>query len=236
MAKAMLEDQLASLVLLLEPTRAKLYRHVAGEREAVSRDGAATAMGITRAQAAFHLDKLVDAGLLRVEYRRLSGRAGRGAGRPAKLYRRSRHRFDATVPPRNPELLARLLTESLSRVDHSPTREASYRYGHALGVRARRRVRQQPGVGTLARCVDDVAGELGFEPMVTADETWARNCPFDPLSREFPELVCQAALAILAGVRDGVGAVQVDVARRERADWCCVVLTRASAPKTATGV
>ena len=236
MAKPMLEDQLASLALLLEPTRARLYRHGAGEREAVSRDSAAETVGITRARAAFHLDKLVEGGLLQVEYRRLSGRAGRGAGRPAKLYRRSPHRFAASVPPRNPELLARLLTESLAGVDHAPTRVASYRYGHRLGIRARRSLRPHPGVGTLARCVDDVAGKLGFEPLVTADETWARNCPFDPLSRESPGVVCQAALAILAGVRDGVGAVEVEVTRRERSDWCCVVLTRATAPKTATGV
>ena len=236
MARPTPEEQLAALAVLLEPTRAKLYRHVAGERDPVSRDGAARAVGITRAKAAFHLDKLVDAGLLRVEFRRLSGRAGRGAGRPAKLYRRSRHRFDVSVPPRNPALLARLLTESLSGIDLAPTRESSYRYGHMLGVRARRRVRHEPSVARLARCVDDVAEELGFQPIATADETWARNCPFDPLSRESPEVVCQIALAILAGARDGVGAVEVGITRRERSDWCCVVLTRTVAPKTATGV
>lgn len=229
MAKSTVGDRLAALAVLLEPTRATLYRYVAGEPHPVSRDEAARTVGITRAKAAFHLDKLVDAGLLRVEYRRLSGRGGRGAGRPAKLYQRSRHRFDVSVPPRNPELLARLLMESLARTDLAPTREASYRFGHMLGVRARRRIRHAPGVERLARCVDEVADELGFQPITKAQQTWARNCPFAPLSREAPEVVCQTALAILAGARDGIGAVDVGVTRQERPDWCCVILTRAAA-------
>jgi predicted ArsR family transcriptional regulator len=42
---------------------------------------------VSRNLAAFHLDRMASTGLLTVEYRRLTGRSGRGAGRPAKLYR-----------------------------------------------------------------------------------------------------------------------------------------------------
>ena len=41
-----------------------------------------------RSVAAFHLDKLAEAGLVEVTFQRTSGRTGPGAGRPAKLYRR----------------------------------------------------------------------------------------------------------------------------------------------------
>lgn len=50
-------------------------------------DGAGVGLDVgehtARALAAFHLDRLVKAGLLETEYRRLSGRTGPGAGRPA---------------------------------------------------------------------------------------------------------------------------------------------------------
>jgi predicted ArsR family transcriptional regulator len=226
MGKRTFAGQLADLAVLLEPTREKLYRYVCGERDPVSRDQAASTVGISRAKAAFHLDKLVNARLLRVEYRRLSGRVGRGAGRPAKLYTRSRHRFDVLVPPRNPELLARLLTESVLVAELAPTRQAAHRYGRLLGRRARRAIGKGSGDDGLARCVEDVTDELGFQPTRTGNETWARNCPFAPLSRESPEVVCETALAIVGGVIDGVGAAGLGVVRRDRSAWCCVVLTR----------
>src|SRR5688572_13178345 len=93
MSKPTFAQKLADLSTLLEPTRGRLYGYVAGETAPVTRDQAANAVGISRSKAAFHLDKLVDARLLRVQFRRLSGRTGRGAGRPSKLYARSRHRF-----------------------------------------------------------------------------------------------------------------------------------------------
>lgn len=113
MAKRKPAVELRTLATLLEPTRDTLYRYVVDAPSAVSRDEAAISVGVSRAMAAFHLDRLVEAGLLRAEYRRLSGRTGRGAGRPAKLYRRSRRRFDVMIPSRDPELLARLLAESI---------------------------------------------------------------------------------------------------------------------------
>lgn len=51
----------------------------------MSRAEAADAVGVARTLAAFHLGKLVDAGLLEVAHRRLTGRSGPGAGRPAKV-------------------------------------------------------------------------------------------------------------------------------------------------------
>jgi predicted ArsR family transcriptional regulator len=222
---------LGALALLLDPARDKLYHYVARQVHPVSRDDAAAAVGISRAMAAFHLDKLVEAGHLRTEFRRLSGRTGRGAGRPAKLYVRSRHRFDVSLPQREPELLARLLAESIAEPasELGTTREAAQACGRGLGARARRRLRTTPTPDRLARCVEDVLEDVGFEPTPADGETWARNCPFDPLSRDYPAIVCQTALAIIGGVIDGVGAPSLGVTRRERSQWCCVVLQQREA-------
>jgi len=108
----MLNDRTAegieSLAALADPIRRRLYLHVAGEAEPVSRDQAATAVGIGRPLAAHHLDRLVEAGLLTAEYRRTSGRTGPGAGRPAKLYRRAVDReFRASLPQRRYEEIGR---------------------------------------------------------------------------------------------------------------------------------
>src|SRR5438874_1639871 len=91
---------LAALALLDEPTRRRLYEYVSGHSEPVGRDQAAAALGITRELAAFHLDRLVEAGLLDASYRRLSGRQGPGAGRPAKLYLRADRDLSVSFPER----------------------------------------------------------------------------------------------------------------------------------------
>ena len=69
--------------------RGRLYAFVCGRSEPVGRDEAAAAVGIGRALAVYHLDKLVKSGLLTATYRRPPGRSGPGAGRPAKVYARS---------------------------------------------------------------------------------------------------------------------------------------------------
>ena len=75
-------DRVAALAALDDPTRRALFDLVA-RTSAVSRDAAADALGISRRDAAFHLDRLAEQGLLAVEYRRPPGRSGPGAGRPA---------------------------------------------------------------------------------------------------------------------------------------------------------
>lgn len=69
--------------------RRAIYHHILATATDVSRDEAAAAVGVNRKLAAFHLEKLLEAGLLEATYRRLSGRSGPGAGRPSKLYRPS---------------------------------------------------------------------------------------------------------------------------------------------------
>lgn len=226
MPKPTLAERLDALAALREPVRMRLYRYVERRLGAVGRDEAASAVGVSRAMAAFHLDKLVDLGLLRTEYRRLSGRTGRGAGRPAKLYRRSRRDFSVTLPKRDHELLARLLSGSLSDSDEPPrTDRAAHEYGRALGVRVQRGLSRRATPERLASCVEDVMEGIGFEPFRSrSGHVWSRNCPFDPLSRRYPDVICRTAVAMVRGVVEGVAAETVTVSREEREDRCCVVL------------
>jgi predicted ArsR family transcriptional regulator len=234
MEKSRLDPDLEVIATLRDPTRRRLYEYVERQPRAVSRDEAAEAAQVSRALAAFHLEKLVRVGLLKAEYRRLSGRTGPGAGRTSKLYRRSRHGFAVSVPQRSHELLARLLAESLSSPARSSPGLAPARdYGRSLGRRARGRVRGRPGPERLLGCVEDVLGSLGFDPYRTSSsEVRLRNCPFDPLSRLFTPLVCGVGQAIMSGVVEGVAAEHASVRREEQPDRCCGVISSTATTTT----
>src|SRR5215475_7990247 len=130
---------LASVSSLEDPVRRRLYDVVSSRPEAVSRDEAAAAAGIGRPLAAYHLDKLVESGLLTVTYQRLGARSGPGAGRPAKLYARSDREFAVSVPPRDYELAAQILVQGLAEdrgeTGRAAVRDAAYRLGTELARR-----------------------------------------------------------------------------------------------------
>ena len=112
-----LADDIASLSTLNDRVRASVFVHVASSGREITRDQAAQALGITRRAAAFHLDKLAEAGLVEVSFKRTTGRSGPGAGRSSKLYRRSARRLNVSIPARNYELMARLLASLVVRPD-----------------------------------------------------------------------------------------------------------------------
>src|SRR5215471_11091180 len=116
------QRQVETLSTLDDPVRRKLFLLVEGRGE-LSRDQAARAAGVSRALAAFHLDKLVDAGLLEATFRRISGRSGPGAGRPSKLYRRSTLQLDVTRPQRRYEWAAQVLARTLGETSGEATNE-----------------------------------------------------------------------------------------------------------------
>src|SRR5215469_16906908 len=125
---------LASLSSLDDPARRRLYEVVTRQPGPMSRDEAASAAGIGRALAVYHLDKLVESGLLTASYQRPPGRSGPGAGRPAKLYSRSDREFAVTVPPREYELAARLLIEAVESDPSGQSRAALVAAARRLGT------------------------------------------------------------------------------------------------------
>src|SRR5919199_5740815 len=108
----MTEDPISRLAVLEEPARRRLFDYVRGRPEPVGREAAAEATGITRSLAAYHLDKLEQAGLLSATYARPEGRGGPGAGRPAKLYAVAEEEVSASLPAREYEFAAQLLAEA----------------------------------------------------------------------------------------------------------------------------
>jgi predicted ArsR family transcriptional regulator len=191
--------------------RRRLYAYVAGAGRPVGRDEAAEAAGVRRALAAYHLDKLAKSGLLEVSYERRAGRSGPGAGRPAKLYRRPDHGFVSRVPPRDYRLLAEILVEA---AEGRPLEDVARAKGRQLAPK-------RPDADVL-----EVLRSGGYEPFADDDGVLRlRNCPFDSIAAEHPDLVCGLNLALVEGLLEGAEAhLEVRLAPAE--GLCCVAIER----------
>jgi predicted ArsR family transcriptional regulator len=210
---------LASLSSLDDPVRRRLYEVVRERTESVGRDEAAAAAGVGRALAVYHLDKLVEAGLLTASYQRPPGRTGPGAGRPAKLYARSDREFAVTVPPREYELAARLLVEAVESdpSGHSRTAllDAARRLGAELGSRFAR------GDAGLERALTG----HGYEPQRGDDDVIRlRNCPFHQLAQQHRDVTCGMNLGLVQGILAGLGADGLRPVLDPRPGHCCVAI------------
>ena len=223
---------IAGVALLDEPVRRALYRYVATQSAPVGRDQAAKAALTTRENAAFHLDRLVEGGLLEVSFKRLSGRTGPGAGRPSKLYRRSSLELDVSVPARRYQLLAELLATGIDASEgKDPRREvakAARAFGRGLGAEARARAGRRAGEAAALRSAVAVLDEYGFAPaMDPGGSVRLRNCPFDALARGHQDLVCGMNLAFMEGVLSGLDATGVTAKSDPQPGLCCVKITAA---------
>ncbi len=207
-------DPVAGLSSLDDPIRRRLYDYVASCDEPVARENAATAAGISRALAAYHLDKLADAGILAVSYARPAGRTGPGAGRPAKQYVRTQQELSASVPPRNYRLLADLLAEAVAA-------DRSGAVGSAVAAAARRTGQDSMSDGGVV----DALCRCGYEPAQTPDgDIELRNCPFHQLARQYPELVCGLNLELIQGMLEAADDQPERAVLEPREGRCCVVV------------
>lgn len=225
---------LAALSSLDDPVRARLYQVVSDSSAPVGRDGAAAAAGIGRPLAAYHLDKLVELGLLTATYQRPIGRTGPGAGRPAKLYARSGREFAVTVPPREYELAARLLAAAVQSDTSGQSRAAllaaARQYG--AGLAASGQAAATAGVASLG--VQTALRQHGFEPWRAADgAVRLRNCPFHRLAAQHTDMVCGMNLALIEGLIEGFGADGLHPELDPRPGRCCVVIIDDSQPAEA---
>jgi predicted ArsR family transcriptional regulator len=225
------DRDLARIAVLGDPVRRLLYNLVIERTpEPLSREQAASAAGIRRALAAFHLDKLVASGLLEPVYRRLSGRSGPGAGRTAKLYRRSHRTIEVSLPERRHELLAGLLVQVLAEEPEGPSfhraRELGRDLGRRLGDEARENLGTVIGRPRLQELMDKVLAMLGYEPRTGPQgELRMHNCPFQPLAEQYRSTVCQINLALQEGLIEGVkGSHRVRAELTPTPGWCCVTI------------
>ena len=213
---------LASLSSLDDPVRRRLYEVVTRQAGPVSRDEAASAAGIGRALAVYHLDKLVESGLLTASYQRPPGRSGPGAGRPAKLYARSDREFAVSVPQREYELAARLLVQAVEADPGDRSRAALAAAARRLGTELGSAFRPD------AAERDDVEGALaqqGYEPCRGGDGVIRlRNCPFHQLAEQHRDVVCGMNLALVEGLVAGLGADSWHPVLDPGPGRCCVAI------------
>lgn len=216
--------RVTTLGSLADPVRRALYRFVSDQDEAVSREQAAEGVEVPRHTAKFHLDRLVDEGLLVTEFRRLTGRTGPGAGRPAKLYRRSAREVSVSLPHRRYDLAAEVLADAIERsLDGTQMAEA---ITAAADAAAQLAVDVAPTKVRNRRAneLDRVAGALapfGYEPRVD-DHLVLANCPFDRLAADHRDLVCGMNLAFVGSVAHRLGCARVRAEQVPGEDGCCV--------------
>ena len=221
-----MDDHVAAVAALAEPTRRRLYDHVVRQPGPVSRDEAAAALGVPRGTTAFHLDRLVADGLLDVHYERRTGRTGPGAGRPAKLYRRAQGTLGVSLPERRYDLAGELLAGALEEADASGepprvvlSRRARAR-GRAMGGPAPDEATRPPARDRVVVALE----EHGFEPRPDGDATSLANCPFHALAQEHTELVCGMNLQLLEGLLEAVPGTGWAARLAPTPDRCCVRL------------
>ena len=221
-------DPVDAVALLGEPVRRQLYDYVAAQTEPVSREQAAKAVEIKRPLAAFHLDRLAEEGLLEIEFRRLSGRAGPGAGRPAKLYKRSSREVRVSLPHREYELAARVFAEALSAQDSpAPVRDAARSLGKEMAGEVRERAGRNKGTKNLTRTAEEVLRDYGFEPFHDEEgNIRLRNCPFHLLSRQYTQLVCGMNLDVMQAMVDELGLERLEARLEAQPGMCCVAFRR----------
>jgi predicted ArsR family transcriptional regulator len=205
-------QRVARVGSLADPVRRALYRFVAEQPGAVSRDQAASGVDVPRHTAKFHLERLVDEGLLVTEFRRLTGRTGPGAGRPAKLYRRSRRELTVSVPSRRYDLAGQVLADAVERtLAGTPMPDALAAAADDAADAVAGSLEAQPLLETLT--------PLGYEPRAEDDGTiYLANCPFDRLAAEHRDLVCGVNRSFLSALARRVGATVEPV---EPGPGCC---------------
>jgi predicted ArsR family transcriptional regulator len=217
-----LERGSAAIGALEDDLRKRMYLFIRTQTHPVSRDEAAEAVGISRKLAAFHLDKLVEKGLLDASYDHPVERPLHRPGRSSKLYEPSGMSVDVSVPERRYDLLAEVLAEAVTAGGADAVAcDIASRRGTALGRHAPRSWADPPFATALK-----LLASHGFEPIGDTESgaVWLRNCPFHDVARQDPELVCQMNLAFIQGVLQGLEAADVRAELDPGPRRCCIRL------------
>jgi predicted ArsR family transcriptional regulator len=216
-----------AVAVLDDELRRGMYTFIRAARRPVTRDEAAAAVGISRKLAAFHLDKLVDAGVLRAEYQQGTRRVGRAP----KVYQPVEADIAVSLPPRQHDLLADILVDAVLAED---SRDAALRGARGRGqdLGAAERSQARPGRLGAERALTLAAGALqrnGFEPDRKSPTCMRlHTCPFHPLTAKAPDLVCGINHAFVSGLLDGLDTESVEAVLDPRAGECCVELRASS--------
>ena len=214
-------SEISVIAVLDDPVRRSLYDYVSARGDGVTRTEAAAGTGIGRTLAAFHLDRLAEAGLVEVTFARPAGRSGPGAGRPAKLYRRAVAEHQVSVPPRDYRAAAELLADVVDLTGAEPELQRAARSrGAAAGRAARRRDPGLPGDDLVTVTL----AAQGYQPYRDGADVRLRNCPFHLLASRHPPLICGMNLALVEGMLAGAGVTGLTARLDPRPEECCVAV------------
>ena len=224
-------EALAPISALSDDLRRRIYLFIRRAGRAVSREEVGKEVGISAKLAAFHLEKLLESGLLKSHYARPPDRSGPGAGRSAKYYEPSEVEVEVSIPSRHYDLLGELLVETVShQLPGEPARVTANRVaserGISLGQEARRELRKGPmGPERALAIAEGVLQDHGYEPYRAGPgEVRLRNCPFHRLARQNPDLVCAMNQSFIDGLIRGLENESVEVALEPSPTECCVTL------------
>ena len=213
---------LTGLSHLDDPLRRQLYEYVTESDGPVSREQAAAAASIGRTLAAYHLDKLADAGLLTSATNGPPGVADPGLGARPSSTPAATQEMSVSLPPRDYELLAKLLVASVEQDASGAVRTAV----NAAAAEAGRRAGGETGgnvVGALRNC--------GYLPRAGDDgRITLRNCPFHLVAQDHRDVVCGLNLRLVEGVIAGCGDPHAHAELDPHPDRCCVVVHNVSPP------
>lgn len=239
---------IAAISTLADPIRLALFRFIVERGEAVSREEASEALGLPLTKVKFHLERLAAEGLLETEYRRMTGKRGPGAGRPAKLYRRSAQEFRLSLPERRYDVMGAILASAVTktRLSTGPVRtidldkaiaDSAYEMGRAaVGNGAGGNTHQDGEMASDERRdlteLGDTLNILGYETVLEVEDEneptlRLRNCPFDTLAKDNRALVCGANVHYVQGALDGTNNERLVAKLDPSPGHCCVMVRRA---------
>jgi predicted ArsR family transcriptional regulator len=221
-AERSFEERVRGVAALDHPATQAVYRLLV-ERDELTRDDTAAALDLARSVAAFHLDKLVEAGLAAVHFERRSGRVGPGAGRPSKVYRRADAEIGVSLPERRYDLAGSVLAAGVERanVEQAVRREA-FDTGRRLGAAAAASLSARAGRARRRDALVAVLEEHGYEPRVVDGEIALANCPFHALATEHRDLVCGMNVDLISGIAAGLETDDLTPRLEPASGWCCV--------------
>jgi len=222
-----------AVAVLEDGLRQRMYQFIRRAGRPVTREEAAAEVGISRKLAAFHLDKLVAAGLLEAGKGDL--RNLRRAGRKPKAYRAADVDIQISIPERRPVLLAEMLLDAVVTAGDAETmRDGAFRVaaerGFQQGVQERQRSRGRWGTERSLSATRLILERHGYEPAREGACLRLRNCPFHPLAARAPDFVCGMNQRFVAGILDGLQAPTLEAALRPAPGECCVRLQPVGEP------
>lgn len=220
-------DAVSALSLLNDDVRRRLYRVVRRSPQPVTREEAAQAISISPKLAAFHLDRLVDVGLLLADHQIPAG-SRRRVGRAPKRYRPSQSEVSMSVPARHYDLVGEILLDAIAetRAGVGPQESAfhvAYERGQEMGRERQAEIRR--GRLGAERTIGEARAlleRMGYEPADDSNGIALRNCPFHALAQRSPEVVCGLNVSFIDGLLRGLGNTNVKAELAPQPGLCCV--------------